>query len=115
MTKAQTKIAIENVYTRRQARLTHPEGHFDKARRFEPSADEDGGDITHRIRTPSRAWPWSYMTACRAKKHCAVLVARWTEGLSVPADVTKACVEASDLMTMPTAMAVAREQEAAHA
>lgn len=66
--------AVEALETwhRRQIRESHPDGHFDNARRFYPSTDErrsccDG------IREPSRAWPNSFNVHCRSLEHAAEL------------------------------------------
>jgi len=88
-------------YQRRQARDEHPDGKFDSVKRWYPSADEDCG-VTSYTRSPSRAFPNSYMTACRTLAHCEVLdeadhdvvllIRRWLkaqglEALKVPEDV----------------------------
>lgn len=59
-------------YTKRKARVSHPDGWFDKAKRWYPSAAEDCG-ITSTIRTPSRGWPYSYLLAARSLQHVATL------------------------------------------
>lgn len=63
-----TKADIDRVYRARQARLIHPAGTFDKAGRWFPSEAEDCG-VSATIRTPSRAYPYSYMRACRSRRH----------------------------------------------
>jgi hypothetical protein len=90
MTDETKKIFIDKVFTARKNRTIHPDGHFDSVRRWVPTLAEDAEDITHRVRTPSRAWPYSYMTACRTRKHCAILVERFLAGLDVPCDVINA-------------------------
>ncbi|HIE5648304.1 TPA: hypothetical protein ACXNQV_000098 [Stenotrophomonas maltophilia] len=61
-------------YRRRQERTEHPTGDFDKAKRFYPDEVESPGGIIERtIREPSRAWPFSYMIACRSLAHCCHL------------------------------------------
>jgi hypothetical protein len=64
------------------------EGDFDSAGRRCPSAREDAGENGSCVLEPSRAWPYSYLTRCRAREHCRVLVRRlaWTD---VPDDVTE--------------------------
>lgn len=63
--------AVET-YLKRQSRTEHPDGHFDKARRWEPSGSERQECCSH-IRGPSRAYPYSYMTHCRSIPHVAQL------------------------------------------
>jgi hypothetical protein len=66
------KAAVDALsrYERRQLRDEHPEGAFDRAERWYPTAREDGGHISGCIRPPSRARPYSYMLACRSLSHC---------------------------------------------
>ena len=59
---------IQIVYQALKNRDIHPEGEFDKQGRWFPSDDENCG-VRSEIRTPSRSYPYSYMTACRTKKH----------------------------------------------
>ena len=63
---------IAAVYEARRRRLLHPEGEFDKGGRWYPSEREDCG-VSSSIRSPSRRWPYSYMVACRTKKHVKAL------------------------------------------
>ena len=84
------KRCVIEVYEPRRDRITHPTGYFDKAGRYYPDDVEDYG-ITDSIRSPSRAYPYSYLTACRAKKHCALLVRAFLDGLPVPYDVSNVC------------------------
>jgi len=58
-------------FLRRRDRTEHPEGKCDRAGRWYP-ADSENFDHRGR-RIPSRAWPWSYMQACRTLAHCAHL------------------------------------------
>lgn len=60
-------------YARRQERSEHPEGTFDNARRWYPTAEEDCG-VTKWARDPSRSFPFSYMSACRSLDHCEDLL-----------------------------------------
>ena len=60
-------------WMRRQARVEHPEGTFDKAGRWEPSDIENCDNYTRWIRTPSRAWPNTYNHAARSLEHCEAL------------------------------------------
>lgn len=71
----------------RHDRVTHPEGSFDSARRWYPSACEDCGGSGSNARGPSRAFPYSYMLRCRSREHVRDLVAAALRGESVPADV----------------------------
>lgn len=58
-------------YTFRRDRAEHPSGKTDNAGRWYPHASEKLD--TSAYRAPSRAWPWSYMHACRTIAHCARL------------------------------------------
>lgn len=71
-----TREQINAVYTARRDRLTNPHGSFDKQGRWYPSADEDADDYTAGLRSPSQAWPYSYMTGARTLKHIKALAAR---------------------------------------
>lgn len=82
-----SKWMIGAVYAKRRDRDSHPEGRSDKRGRWYPSEREDADGDGSSTRSPSAAWPWSYMTHCRTRRHCAVLVARALAGLDVPADV----------------------------
>jgi hypothetical protein len=67
-------VAAAREYLDRRDRISHPEGRTDNGGRWYPSDTEDvGGTITRTIRSPSRAWPWSYMVACRTAGHVAEL------------------------------------------
>jgi hypothetical protein len=59
-------------YLDRKARRSHPDGKFDSGGRWYPSDDETQA-CCHKIRNPSRAWPWSLMHHCRTEKHVANL------------------------------------------
>lgn len=63
--------AVEE-YIARQERRQHPAGKFDKAGRWYPSETEVQ-DCCRAIRSPSRAYPYSYMTHCRTAEHVAHL------------------------------------------
>lgn len=67
--------AIIAVYEARKARKSHPAGSFDKGGRWYPSAAEDADSFTSSIRSPSAAWPYSYMLAARTRKHIKALAA----------------------------------------
>ena len=52
-------------------RRLHPDGEFDKAGRWYPS-DAEKCPQCDSMRSPSRAWPYSYMVHCRTINHvCA--------------------------------------------
>lgn len=69
------ELAIKILFWARKTRVANPVGKFDSAKRWIPSAEEDGDNFTAGIRTPSRAWPFSYMVAARTRKHIAALAA----------------------------------------
>jgi hypothetical protein len=56
----------------RRDRKAHPDGKFDNAGRFYPSTDERC-DCCKDVRSPSRSYPYSYMTHCRSAEHVANL------------------------------------------
>lgn len=58
-------------YIRRQDRSEHPDGKFDNAGRWYPDDIEELD--TDMYRSPSRAYPYSYMLACRSLEHIAKL------------------------------------------
>jgi hypothetical protein len=67
-------VAAARAYLDRRDRRSHPDGKTDSGGRWYPSDSEDiNGTITRTIRSPSRAWPWSYMVACRTAGHVAEL------------------------------------------
>lgn len=104
ITPSPDKLLTATVYAARKARTTHPEGATDKGGRWYPSEREDADGDGSQARSPSAAWPWSYMLHCRTRAHCAVLVARALAGLDVPADVQRA-VRAHLDAPAPTAVA----------
>lgn len=57
-------------HLRRRGRRTHPAGRQDNAGRWFPS-DSEWQDCCNEVRSPSRAYPWSYMTHCRTAEHVA--------------------------------------------
>jgi len=61
--------AVEE-YLSRKDRSSHPDGTFDKARRWYPS-DVEKCKACSSIREPSRAYPFSIMTHCRSIGHIA--------------------------------------------
>lgn len=58
-------------YIRRKNRAEHPAGKFDSAKRWYPNPCE-GLDVSN-FRSPSHAFPFSYLLACRTAAHCARL------------------------------------------
>jgi len=71
--RVEAAFAAQARWARRQARTEHPDGKFDGARRWVPSAGENIDGFTSQVRTPSRAWPMSYMLAARSLGHCEAL------------------------------------------
>ncbi|MHC4777376.1 MAG: hypothetical protein ACYTFG_02235 [Planctomycetota bacterium] len=71
---ARLKAALA-CFKRRQDRTEHPEGEFDKAKRWYPIGVEDctGDDCGADIRSPSRNHPYSLMLHCRTLRHVAWL------------------------------------------
>ena len=59
-------------YLDRRDRRKHPQGRGDNGGRWYPS-EEERQACCEAIRTPSRAYPWSYMTHCRTMPHIANL------------------------------------------
>ena len=64
--------AVVKYYARKE-RITHPNGYFDRAKRWYPSEGEEqnccGG-----LRRPTRSFPNSLNTHCRSVKHIAQLL-----------------------------------------
>ena len=60
-----TKKAIQEVYLMLKNREVNPCGSFDNAGRFWGREEE----FLKNIRTPSRAFPYSHMSALRTKKY----------------------------------------------
>jgi hypothetical protein len=65
-------IAAATEYRKRRDRQSHPDGRFDSAGRWYPSAPELK-ECCNSVREPSRGFPYSYMTHCRTAKHVAHL------------------------------------------
>lgn len=65
------QAAVQKFIARRD-RQENPNGEFDKKGRWFPSEDEKRDCC--RVRYPSRAFPYSYMTHCRSLKHVAQLM-----------------------------------------
>lgn len=63
--------AVEE-YEKRQRRASHPAGKFDNGGRWYPSEAEHQ-KCCNGVRSPSRNWPYSYMTHCRTAEHIAHL------------------------------------------
>ena len=64
--------AAVQCYQDRHDRRTHPRGSTDKGGRWYPD-DTERQECCHRIRPPSRAWPWSLMLHCRTIVHISHL------------------------------------------
>jgi hypothetical protein len=92
--QAEVKAAAQQVYVRRRDRVVNPDGTFDSAGRWYPSSAENCGDMRS-IRAPSRAWPYSYMLACRTKKHCVLLIECAVLGYAVPPDVDVSAIRST--------------------
>jgi len=60
------------VYISRRDSVSHPAGKFDNAGRWYP-ADAERCECCNAVRSPSRAFPYSYMTHCRTIAHVANL------------------------------------------
>lgn len=67
--------AVLDVYQKRQTRLVDPDGKFDNGGRWYPSESEKC-ECCGYVRSPSRAWPYSYLLHCRTRKHVANLLAK---------------------------------------
>lgn len=72
MSNGSAVIAAAVEYLDRKNGVSKPVGKWDNASRFYPSDAEDCG-VTASVRTPSRAFPYSYYKACFSVKHCAAL------------------------------------------
>lgn len=59
-------------YLLRRERVEHPDGRFDKRGRWFPSEKEDC-DCCASVRTPSNAYPYSYLVHARSLEHIAWL------------------------------------------
>ena len=68
----QKRRATAQEYFDRQSRRSHPDGSFDKSGRWYPSEAEEC-ECCKSIRSPSRSYPYSYMTHCRSVEHVANL------------------------------------------
>ncbi len=88
-TPSPVKGIADAIYTARKDRRVHPEGSFDKAKRWYPSNREDADGDGTCVRSPTRAYPFSYMLRCRTRAHCVVLAERLVAGLDVPPDVQR--------------------------
>lgn len=81
------KGAAAQVYEPRRDRAVNPEGEFDSAGRWYPDESEKGMGSFNAIRSPSRAWPYSYMLRARTRQHCVLLCWKTLTGRNVPRDV----------------------------
>ena len=64
---SEVRRAVEE-WRKRQARATHPDGTFDRKRRWYPSEAEKQ-TCCGSVRNPSAAWPFSLITHCRSRDH----------------------------------------------
>lgn len=97
------KQIAKAVYESRRDRRSHPEGNTDRrstSSRWYPSDREDAGDVEGCVRSPSRAWPWSYMLRARTRKHVAVLVERMLAGEDVPEDICESYARARLVLSL---------------
>jgi|WetSurMetagenome_2_1015567.scaffolds.fasta_scaffold116164_3 hypothetical protein len=90
MSQSAIRSLVQSIYENRRDRAVNPEGSFDRAGRWYPSEAEDANGDGSRTRSPSRAWPYSYMLRCRTRQHVRVLVERSLAGMPVPSDVASA-------------------------
>lgn len=67
----QLELAAQE-YINRQNRKTNPDGKFDKQGRFYPS-EKETCSCCNSVRSPSKRFPYSYMTHCRTITHVAHL------------------------------------------
>ena len=63
-TELNMATAITKIYHELKGRQIHPQGSFDDSGRFYTS----NSDLIN-VRTPSRAYPFSEMQACRTRKY----------------------------------------------
>lgn len=68
-----TQELVNAIFTARKRRAVHPSGEFDGAGRWYPSDNERCACCAD-VRRPSRAYPYSYLTHCRTRKHVQHLV-----------------------------------------
>lgn len=67
------RLEIDHIYDLRRSRAEHPAGKFDKAGRWYPDGEELQ-NCCPIVRSPSRQWPYSFMTHCRTREHITNLV-----------------------------------------
>lgn len=77
------KVATTDLFVARRDRRENPDGDFDTHGRWYPSDAEDCGDFRS-VRSPSKAWPYSYMLRARTKEHCRMLIEAHVAGFEVP-------------------------------
>lgn len=81
------RLLARQLYQERKIRIVDPDGTFDNAKRFYPSATEMQPCCKF-IRRPTRAWPYSLMLHCRTLRHCQALIhAGW-----LPSETTRIMV-----------------------
>jgi hypothetical protein len=76
------------LYTARQERQNYPIGTFDSEGRWYPDPEEYR-DCCQEVRSPTRAYPYSYMLHCRTLKHIARLHALDERALRAAANARK--------------------------
>ena len=60
------KEIINKIFEMAKSREIHPSGDLDKAGRWYP--DDLLSALMDSVRSPTRSYPWSYMSHCRTKK-----------------------------------------------
>lgn len=63
------EAAVELVYVARRARVLSPEGATQSGNRWYPTKAENADNYTCAIRSPTYAWPWSYLKAACSRRH----------------------------------------------
>lgn len=63
------QLKAAELYLTRKQGTAFPEGNRDNANRFYPAGRD--AEVMADVREPTRAYPWSYFTACLSIKHCA--------------------------------------------
>lgn len=73
MSLKEERALIKATYEARRDRIEHPDGRTDNGGRWYPS-DEERCECCAYVRSPSRAYPWSYMLHCRTRVHVQQLL-----------------------------------------
>lgn len=63
------QLKAAELYLTRKQGTAFPEGNRDNASRFYPTGRD--AEVMADVRALTRAYPWSYFTACLSIKHCA--------------------------------------------